>query len=143
MANNRANINGRTYSWNDIEVNLLGRTVQGIDTIKYNDNQEKVENPGQGRYAVSRGYGPYTATASFSISRKEIEGVINALEPGKSLIDISPFEITITFRNDDNLLVTHILTNCEFLGDGVDTTQGDTVIKTEYELRISQVIWNP
>lgn len=134
-------INGSSYSWADIVFNLLGRDVEGISSITYEDTQVKSNNPGRGKFPVSRGQGPYEATASITLSKKEVQAIQNALPPGKRLQDIKRFPITVSYLNDDNQSIVHILNNAEFTNNKRETSTGDGEINVELELIISHIDW--
>ena len=68
-------INGVSYGWSSIQLNLFGQPVAGIKSIDYTRKQEKKLNWGAGTEPVSIGYG-----------RKSCEGSIELL-----LDDTLPF----------------------------------------------------
>jgi hypothetical protein len=134
-------LNGRAYDWASIRLQLLALTITGVLAISYEDAQEKVNNPGAGIYASSRGYGKYEAKASITLEMKEVERIEGSLPPGKRLQDIGPFNITIAFVNESNIMVTHTLHNCEFLGNKRDMKTGDTNIEVALDLIVSHITW--
>lgn len=141
MATNQAGIliNGRTYSWADITVIILGRKVQGITAISWKQAQEKSNNMGQGNRATSRSRGNRTAEASITLSLKEIVAIQNALPVGTDILDIKDFPVIVSYNNDQNQFVSYQLQHCEFLEFGADSSQGDAIIEKELPLIISQV----
>ena len=50
-------INGKSYEWADIVVNVLGVPIIGITNIEYEEKQGMENIYGAGRFPVSRGYG--------------------------------------------------------------------------------------
>lgn len=135
-------INGIRHSWASIKCNVLGRTVTGITAINYEDKQEKTNNYGAGIYPVSRGLGKYEATASITLHAYETEAIQRSIGVGRRIQDIAPFDIVVSYINDSDQLVTHVLRNCEFTNNKRDVKQGDTVIEVEHELIISHIEWN-
>ena len=133
--NNTPLINGRAYDFAQIVVNVLGVPLMGISSVTYSEEQEKTNNYGAGKYAVSRGHGAVEASASFDIHMNDIEALRDAAPLGR-LLDIPPFDIPITFLNA-NKVVTHTLKNCEFTNDGVEASQGDTQVQRSFDLVIS------
>lgn len=135
-------INGIRHSWASIKINLLGRTVTGVTAINYEDKQEKVNHYGAGINPVHRGYGKYEATANITLYAYELDALQNALEPGKGIHQIAPFDIIVTYVNDSDQLVTHVLRNAEFTNNKRDVKSGDTAIECDCELIISHIEWS-
>lgn len=132
-------INGRAYDYSQIVATILGAPIFGISAITYTEEQEKTNNFGQGNRPVSRGHAAINASASIELSMNEVEALrdLVASERG-SLLAIPAFDITVTYLNNQKV-VTHILKNCEFTNDGVETTQGDTDIKRSFDLVVSHI----
>lgn len=132
-------INGRAYDFAQIEVNILGVPVAGVTAISYSEEQEKVNNFGAGSRPVSRGHGAINASGSITISMNDVEAIRDAA-PFGSLLQIPSFDISITFLNAQKV-VTHVLKNCEFLNDGVESSQGDTDLVRSFDLVISHIVY--
>ena len=49
-------INGKSYEWADIVVNVLGLPIVGITAIDYEEKQGMENIYGAGRFTVSSGY---------------------------------------------------------------------------------------
>ncbi|AHJ98932.1 hypothetical protein [Hymenobacter swuensis] len=133
-------INGVSYSWADIQAQILGKTIYGISAISYEDTQNMEDNYGAGMMPTSRGYGKYEAKASITIEAKESERLVEAVPSGR-LQDIPPFPITVAYVNPANRTVSHKLMNCQFKGNKRDVKSGDTKIEVEHELIISHIQW--
>ncbi|GGF22260.1 hypothetical protein [Hymenobacter cavernae] len=133
-------INGTAYTWADINVQLLGRTVLGISAISYEDMQEMVDNFGAGIFPISRGYGKNEAKASITLEAKELERLVDATPSGR-VQDIPPFPITVSYVNPSNKVVTHKLLNCQFKGNKRASKSGDTNIEVELDLIITHIQW--
>lgn len=136
-------INGVEYGWSDTKVNLLGRTVEGISSIKYSDNREKQNNWGKGSKPVSRGRGKYEAKCSLSLSMKEVEAIQKALPAGKHLSDIPPFDIAVAFDPEDgsNVVVNNTICGVEFTGKSREAKIGDGEIIHEFEMIVAEIKW--
>lgn len=130
-------INGRAYDFAQIVVNILGVPVAGVSAISYTEEQEKINNMGMGNRPVSRGHGAINASGNITISMNDVEALRDAA-PNGSLLQIPAFDITVTYLNAQKV-VTHVLKNCEFLNDGVESTQGDTDVKRSFDLVISHI----
>jgi len=136
-------INGKAYSWSDIKVNILGRTVVGITAISWDKDVTKEDNYGEGNEPISRGYGNKKYEASITLEFKEVvalnEAARDQIGPDADLTDISMFPITVAYNNDSNKIVNVELQNAEFKKLGVNNEQGSTSIPVEIPLIISGI----
>jgi len=133
-------INGKSYEWADIILNLLGVPIAGITAIMYGEKQDMKNIPGAGNRVVSRGYGNIEANAKITLLMEEVEA-IQLVAPKGNIMAIPEFNITVVYL--DPLLVTkvHTLRNVRFTGNQRDVKQGDTSIGVEMDLIISHVDW--
>lgn len=138
-ANNTPLINGRAYDFAQVVVNILGVPIMGIQSIEYKEEQEKKNNFGAGKWAVSRGHGTVNADATIEVSMNDIEALRDAIPSGR-LLDIPAFPITVTFLNDQKV-VTHTLHNCEFMDDGVTGAVDDTDLVRSFGLVVSHITY--
>lgn len=132
-------INGREYGWADIIVNIGGVPVTGIRAVKYEEEMEKENIYGAGRYSVSRGYGRVKSTASITL----LSGTVMALQakaPKGQLFRVAPFSITVSYQPEAGPIVTHILKNAEFKKSTFDWKEGDMSKDIELELIISHIV---
>lgn len=130
-------INGRAFDYSQIIINILGVPIVSVSSITYLEEQEKVNNMGTGNRPVSRGHATIDASGSLEISMNDIEA-LRDVAPNGSLLFIPAFDIVVVFGNVQNPQ-THVLKNCEFLNDGVETTVGDTDVKRTFDLVISHI----
>lgn len=142
MAETIINKFGVMKGWNSVTVNIMGRDVEGISAVSYNDSMEKENVQGAGPYPIGRSRGNYEAEASLTLYKEEADALKMSLPPGKRLIDIAPFDITIEYENESGLILRDKIRNCEFTNDGVEVNQGDGTISTEYTLIVSHIDWN-
>jgi hypothetical protein len=133
-------INGVAYSYADVNVQLLGRTVLGITAISYEDEQDIVDNYAAGQFATSRGYGQNKFKASLTLEMKESERLVEAVPTGR-LQDIPPFPITVSYENAANKIVIHKLLMVQFKNNKRNTKSGETNIEVEHELVIAKIEW--
>jgi len=141
MANETALINGEAYVWNNIKVTLLGRTLEGITAVKYDDKQDKANNPGGGKLPVTRGQGKYEATCSLTLQLEEIQALQLALPAKKRLMDISRFNIVVSYLTEDQRVIIDTIRGCEFMDNGRDVKSGDMVIERELNIICTEIIW--
>lgn len=131
-------INGKSYEWADIVVNVLGLPIVGITNIEYEEKQNMENIYGAGRFPVSRGYGKVEPTAKMTILMEELEN-IQSVAPLGRIQDIPEFDIVVMYL--DAALVTrkHILKNVRFMNNKRASSSGDTSIPVELELIISHI----
>ncbi|KAA6347162.1 hypothetical protein EZS27_005331 [termite gut metagenome] len=132
---------GRLIGWNSVTVNVLGRDVEGITAVKYNDSKEKENSYGAGAYPIGRGEGNYAAEASITLKKEEIIAIQQMLPPGKRLTDIAPFDIVVEYEYQ-LMKYRDRIRNCEFTDNGVEVKQNDKTIDKEMKLIVSHIGWN-
>jgi len=132
-------INGKSYTWAGITVNIGGVPVAGIIAISYSRKQEKTNNYGAGANPVSRGRGNKEYEASITLHMEEVERILLAA-PNRDLLDIPAFDVNITFQEAPEQIANHRLVSCEFTEEAVDVSQGDGVIEMELPLVIANII---
>ena len=76
-----------------------------------------------------------------TLEMKEVERIQAALGPGRRLQDVPPFNISVAYRNESNLLVTHTIHNCEFTNNKREIKAGDTNIEVALDLITSHISW--
>lgn len=133
---------GTLQGWNSITVNLLGRDVEGITAVKYNDSQTKENAYGAGPNPIGRGKGNYEPEASITLYKEEIDGIQKVLPPGSRLQDVPPFDIQVVYEKEDGQIQKDRIMNCEFTDNGRDVKQNDGTIATELKLITSHILWN-
>jgi hypothetical protein len=131
-------INGKSYEWADIIINILGVPFAGVTAIEYEDNQEMENVYGAGNRPVSRAYGNFKPTAKVTLLMEELES-IQAVAPGGVLQRIPEFDITVAFVDTALSPRVHTIKNCRFTKNLRKVTQGDTHIACEVDLIISHV----
>ncbi|SHH75099.1 hypothetical protein [Flavobacterium johnsoniae] len=133
---------GTMQGWNSITVNMLGRDVEGITQLKYTDTVTKENVKGGGLYPVGRSVTDYEAEASITLYKEEADALRASLPKGKRIQDIASFDITVDYAKPDGVITRDRIRNCEFTNDGVEVSQGDGTIATEYTLIVSHIEYN-
>ena len=59
--------------WNSVTVHLLGRDLEGIQEVDYDDSEKKENVKGAGKFAIGRGKGEYDAKCSITLLKEEID----------------------------------------------------------------------
>lgn len=131
-------INGKSYEWADIAVNVLGADIIGITNIEYEEKQAMENIYGAGRLPVSRGYGKIEPTAKMTILMEELEN-IQSVAPNGRIMDIPEFDIVVAYLDAANVTRRHVLKNVRFMNNKRASSSGDTSIPVELELIISNI----
>ena len=124
---------GLMAGWNAITVNLLGRDVEGITELSYDDNVEIEGAPGAGMFFVGYSKGKYVAKCSITLYTEEWNAIQAALPLGSHVSDIKPFPIIVEYEYDLRK-VTDIIPACMIPGRGVAVKQGDKTIAYKCDL---------
>lgn len=133
-------LNGNSYSHAQIVAIIGGVKVTEIGSLNYTEEQEKQNNFGTGNRPTSRSRGAINASASIEMSMVEVEAIRKSA-PNGSLLLIDPFDIQVTFMNE-GAIVTHIIEDCEFTNDGVESSQGADDIRRSFDLVAGRVNFN-
>lgn len=133
-------INGKAYSYADIIVKILGVNINSVSEINYTTNQEKTNNYGAGDEPVSRGKGVKEYDCTLTISMNDYLALRRAV-PSRELVDIPPFDITVTFNNGQEV-ITDIIQSTEFQDEGTEVSQGDMDTARQFTLRPGKIIYD-
>jgi hypothetical protein len=133
-------INGKSYEYADIAINILGVTIVGITSIEYEEKQNMENIYGAGRFPVSRGYGQVTPTAKVTLLMEEIQA-IGLVAPFGRIQDIPEFDISIIYLDAALVTVKHKLRNVRFMNNVRSSSTGDTSIPVDCELILSHIEW--
>lgn len=131
-------INGKSYEWADILINILGSTFAGVTAIEYEDSQEMENVMGAGNRPVSRVYKNFVPTAKVTLLMEELEA-IQAVAPGGVIQRIPEFDITVAYVDSALITRIHTIKNCRFMKNVRKVAQGDGAIACELDLIISHV----
>lgn len=132
---------GTMAGWNNVTANLLGRDLEGVNEIEYDDSDDLQNVYGKGKYPVGRGGGNYEAKASITLFLEEIIALQRSLLPGNHLSSIAPFDVTVEYEYSGFKYKDRIR-NAQFKGRGISVKQGDKTIAYKFELVVSHIDWN-
>lgn len=131
-------INGKSYEWSDIVINLLGVPFSGVTAIEYEDTQEMENVYGAGNRPVSRVYKNIVPTAKITLLMEEVEA-IQAVAPAGVLQRIPEFDVTVSFVDASLTTRVHTIKNCRFMTNKRTVAQGDGAIAVEMDLVCSHI----
>lgn len=135
-------INAEIHSWSSVKVNLLGRSIVGLKGIDYSDSQETKGVKGRGKKDIGFVSGNYAATGKVTLEMSEVEALNKLMPKGTSIYDIPAFDVVVCYRTGIEL-VTHMLINCKFTGQGRTGKAGEVKeFEVELPLYIGDINWN-
>lgn len=141
MATTIINNFGNVAGWNQHEVVLLGRKLQGISKIQYSDSTEVEAVYGAGGYPIGTGEGNYSAECSMTLLKEEVEGLMASLPPGNRLQDIPPTDVPVlTIRGGK--VTKDVIRNFRFTGLGKEVNQNDKSVYLEMPCFCTHIDWN-
>lgn len=132
---------GTLIGWNNITVNVLGRDVEGIEAVSYDDEQEIDVAHGAGGMPIGKTKANYKAKASISIIMEEAISIQQALPKGTRMQDLPDTDIIVQYEYQGSLY-KDIIRNVSFKTNGVDVKQGDGKITRKFDLVPVSVDWN-
>lgn len=133
---------GNMQGWNQVTCQMLGRDVEGISAIKYDDSVKKENVYGAGQYPIGRSSGNYEAKCSLTLFKEETDAIQKALPAGRRMQDIAPFDVIVEYQRPNGSIMKDVIRNCEFTNRAVDVKQNDGTTATEYTLIVSHIEWN-
>ena len=141
MATRIINRFGTLIGWNNITVNVLGREMEGIEEVTYEDEEDIGVGHGAGKFAQGKTRGNYTAKASVRIWKEESIALQQSLPKGSRVQDIPDFDVVIQYEYQGQFY-KDIVRNCSFKNNGTSVKQGDGKIVTKYDLVPTHIDWN-
>lgn len=132
---------GKMAGWNNVTLTMMGRDVEGITELSYNDSEEKENAYGAGKMPIGRGSGNYAAECSITLYLEEVVALQQSLGPGRRLTDIAPFDIAVSYEYQ-GLIYKDRIRNCEFTNHSREMKQNDKTVALKFDLIVSHVDWN-
>ncbi|MBL8002391.1 MAG: hypothetical protein JNL05_10555 [Flavobacteriales bacterium] len=131
---------GRVSGWNDVQLVLFGRTVEGIQEFSYDDNQEKEAIKGQGGMPIGMGRGNYEAKCSITILMEEFHGLLKSLPAGKRLQEVLPTDVPVLYMQGEEV-VKDVIRGFEFTGATKELKQGDKAVWVKLGVVCTHIDW--
>lgn len=134
-------INGKHRNYGNVRINALGGTWVGVAKISYKrkDTIEGVKVIGTTKN-IGFTQGDEQYTGSIGILSELRDSIQRKLPKGKTLQDIPPFPITVSYVDDFGLQVCHVLYGCKFMENGNEAEAGSNgALIVESELYINDI----
>lgn len=122
----RIRINGKEYSWADIQFAFLGRPVLGVTEIKYGAKRDRQFIYAVGDAPVAYANGQEKSNGSITLLQSEFDALVaSAKAAGKTPTTLAPFDIIVQYLDDANLMVKDIIRQVLTLEWEKASKQGD------------------
>ncbi|VVS92746.1 hypothetical protein [Desulfoluna spongiiphila] len=135
-------INGNTYDWESVTIDLPNGKAVDIEEISYNDSREIDVVYGKGSVSTKYGRKNYSASGSMSLLREEFERLRKNL--GGSVYKAKPFPISVCYANDDVPIVTDTLTEVKITKQDTSAKQDESAtgkVKLDFKI-LTPIKWN-
>ncbi|HUH35142.1 MAG TPA: hypothetical protein VL022_04850 [Moheibacter sp.] len=134
-------INGKYRNYGNVRIAALGATFRGVGKIDYKraDTIEGVKVCGTTK-TVGYTQGDEKCSGSISLVSETVDAIQAKLPKGKTLPDIPPFPITVSYVDDLGFQVCHVLYGCKFTENGRSVESGSNgAIFVDFPLFIHQI----
>lgn len=131
---------GKMAGWNSVTANLLGRDLEGITELEYDDEQEMENVYGAGAMPIGQADGNYAAKGAVTLLIEERLNLLDSLPAGARLQDLS-FPVVVEFEYNGKTYTDRI-NNCRIKNQGVAVKQNDKTIGFKHDLLVSHIDWN-
>lgn len=138
-------LNGKAHSWKDLDIKMLGSSIQYIKSISYDASREKSFDVGAGQVGKFYGEGNDTVSGSLEVSVSEMMKLVSAAQelfPGAGPLDIPPFTLSITYYSTVGNIATTNLYNVALTKEGPSHSEGDTHLYTSFDFIATAVVTN-
>lgn len=137
-------VNGKSYDWESISIQLPHGTLIAVESIEYSDGKEVEANYGKGSNPYGYGEGNYSAEGKLSLAREEFERLLGHIKKNsKTLYGLKPFPIIVSYANDDKATVVDKLPKVKFNSNSTSGSQGDKKINVEKDfIVLAPIEWN-
>lgn len=117
-------VNTREFEWSDISLVVAGRDIKGFRGVKYSEKQDKEAVHAKGNRPHCIQSGNITYEGELTLLQSEYETLRLAM--GGSILSGS-LTMVVAYGNPSkgDVMVTDVLSGCEFTEDGTEWKQGD------------------
>ena len=134
-------INGRAYDFSSIIIRAKGVQLEdGVSEINYKHSVERGSFFGNSRKRKARTSGKYTAEGSTKMLRITHVALVAALG-GDGYMD-EEFEITVSYADHGQPVITDYLQNVMLNGDDVSPPEGNDPVQVSCDLDVDELWMN-
>jgi hypothetical protein len=141
MIPNIVNKFGTLIGWKAITFNLMGRDVEGITEIEYEDEMVVENEYGAGNMPIGEAEGNYSAKGSMSLHVEEHIAILQSLPKGTRIQEVKIPAIPVIYALN-GVMTKDILNNVRITGNARSMKQGDGKIVMKFPIKISHIDWN-
>lgn len=126
----------KEYSWQNVRVSILGRTILGIKGVTYSRKTEKTALYGRGSDPIALQSGNKTYEGSVTLFQSELNAMVDAVKtanPNQDLTDVA-FDITVAY-GEGSIAKTDILVGCEVEEYEKSIEQNDPNMEIELKIK--------
>ncbi|WP_312399492.1 hypothetical protein [Chryseobacterium sp.] len=141
---NQLKINGRFENYGNVRITALGASFVGVTKIDYKrtDSIEPVKVVGTTK-VVGYTQGDEICEGNIGLLSTTINAIQAKLPKGKTLQDIPPFPITVSYVDDTGIQVCHVLMGCKFKENGRSAEAGNNAaLSQEIPLYVHDIDFN-
>lgn len=132
-------VNGIEFSYVSLGFAFLGNMdVKGVKSITYKTRKTSENLYGAGQDPVGIGFGNKEYEGEIQLMRKDIMA-IKAAAGNKSLVDIAPFDVVVSFANGTDPVKTDTLRFVRFMEDGLEGASGDMELSLTIPIMLSGI----
>lgn len=129
-------VNGRTYSWGDVDVKVPGLVVVAQE-ISYDDEQEMEEAYGKGTRPRGYGKGNYKASGKISMLRDDYDDILDYCRRTKTpFFGIELPMVVVSYGNDGGRTRMDVLKKVVFTKRSHKAAQGDKSLTVDIDMMI-------
>lgn len=129
-------VNGRTYSWGDVDVKIPGLAVV-VQEISYDDEQEMEEAYGKGSRPRGYGKGNYKASGKMSMLRDDYDDILDYCRRMKiPFFGVELPMVVVSYGNDGGRTRMDVLKKVVFTKRSHKAAQGDKSLTVDIDLMI-------
>ncbi len=131
--------NGKAYDAGDVNIAMFGSMSYEVTELTYGTEQEHALNHSLGtNRPTSFGMGKITYSASMTMRLASISAIEKAA--GGDLLKIQPFEINVTYTNENNDIINDTLL-VKFMDQGRDVPS-EMDLKKQFNLFVLDINYN-
>lgn len=136
-------INNQRYSYESIRVTLSGRELAECAGIDYKQSEESEMTYVLGsKKPVASTNGKRSNEANIMLTQDQYAEIQKNIPRGASLLDIEPFEITVSYLDKDDRLMTDRLSECRFKEVAKDFKTDGPFGQMTLPLNVGDILYN-
>lgn len=128
-------VNGKVYSWGNVDFKLPGFEDLQIQSIDYDDEMERELAYGSGHMPAGYGEGNYKPSAKMSLLRDDYNDLLDMCKRcNVALYKLKFPKVIVSYANDGEPAVTDVISNVMLQKSSHSNSQGDKSLKVDVDL---------